>query len=247
MLRYIARLDDATPKMNHQLWNEVERMLDKYDIKPIVGVIPDSRDGLFKWEEDPDFWNVTVQRWQNKGWTIAQHGFHHVYHKVSENAGGGNSEYIDLNYEEQKELIDRGHEILLSHNCKPTCFFAPGHSFDEITVDVCRDSGYFDFISDGCAIYPYKERDMLFFPSIFDTPHKILPFGVYTFIMHPSFTTPEDINYFEKFIQKHRNNFKPVSEIMDEISRDRTRNSLEKTIHPCISFARKARKIIKKQ
>ncbi len=242
MLRYIIRLDDATPKMNHESWNAVEKLLDKYDVKPIVGVIPDSHDTLFKWEEDPHFWDETVQRWQNKGWTIAQHGYHHVYHDCPNNR---RSEFIGLNYDEQKKLIDKGHEALLSHNCRPTCFFAPAHSFDDITVDVCRDSGYFDFISDGYALYPYEEREMLFFPSIFDTPHKILPYGVYTFIMHPSFTSSEDLKYFDSFISKNKEYFKPVPEIMNEISRYRKRSALEKTIGPSISAVRKIRDLIK--
>lgn len=242
MLRYIIRLDDATPKMNHENWDAVEKLLDKWDVKPIVGVIPDSHDPLFTWGGDPHFWDETVQRWQNKGWTIAQHGCHHVYHDCPNH---GRSEFIGLNYDEQKELIDRGHAALLSHNCRPTCFFAPAHSFDDITVDVCRDSGYFDFISDGYALYPYEERDMLFFPSIFDTPHKALPYGVYTFIMHPSFTGSEDLKYFDKFIHKYREHFRPVPEIMDEISKYRKRNLFEKAIGPSIKVVRKVRDLIK--
>lgn len=67
MLSYIIRLDDATPRMNPQGWQAVEDILDKYGVKPIVGIIPDNRDPLFIWKEDPDFWTETVQRWQNKG------------------------------------------------------------------------------------------------------------------------------------------------------------------------------------
>ncbi len=242
MLRYIIRLDDATPKMNHELWETVEKILDKNNIKPIVGVIPDSHDKLFTWEEDVRFWDETVQRWQNKGWTIAQHGLHHVYHDCE---GGLRSEFVGLSYDEQKRIIDEGHKKLLAHHCHPTCFFAPAHTFDDTTVDVCRDSGYFDFISDGYALYPYKERDMLFFPSIFDTPHAILPFGVYTFVLHPSFTLPNDMKHFEQFCEKHRENFKPVPEIMKEISAQREKNLAEKMIQPSINAARKLRKIIR--
>lgn len=39
MLNYIIRLDDACPNMNHERWREVENLLEKYNIKPIVGII----------------------------------------------------------------------------------------------------------------------------------------------------------------------------------------------------------------
>jgi hypothetical protein len=46
MLRYILCLDDATPKMNKDCKNKIEDFLDRYDIKPIVVIIPDSADLL---------------------------------------------------------------------------------------------------------------------------------------------------------------------------------------------------------
>ena len=204
MLRYIIQLDDATPKMNKENWQKVEDLLDKYGIKPIVGVIPDSNDALFRWENDPCLWSETVKRWKEKDWVIAQHGYHHVYH-ICEN--GIRFEFVGLSYEEQMQLIRNGYEALLSHDVVPECFFAPAHTFDDTTVDVIRDSGLFTFISDGYAFYPYKEREMLFLPSVFDTAHKILPFGVYTFILHPSFTTESELLHFDAFIKKNRQFF----------------------------------------
>lgn len=238
MLRYIIRLDDATPTMNCARWEIVEGLLDRYGIEPIVGVIPENGDELFSWEEDPSFWSGTVRRWREKGWTIAQHGCHHVYHDCGD---GRHSEFIGLDYGAQKLLIDEGYRALLSHDCRPACFFAPGHTFDEITVDVCRDSGYFDFISDGYAIYPFVERDMLFFPSVFDTPHSVLPFGVYTFVIHPNFVTDGELAHIEKFLKAHRKNFTPVGQILKEIRPDRKKNILDKAVGPCMDFARGVR------
>ena len=162
MLGYIVRLDDATPKMNKNGWDKIETILDKYNVKPIVGTIPDSRDSLFVWEEDPSFWTKTVMRWKEKDWVIAQHGCHHVYHACE---NGVKSEFVDLNYDDQMALIQYGYNELKKHNVTPTCFFAPAHTFDDITVDVCRDSRYFDYISDGHALYPFKERNMLFYQA----------------------------------------------------------------------------------
>ena len=66
MLKYIVRLDDATPKMNKDNWEKIEIILDKYNVKPIVGVIPDCLDTLFTWDEDKLFWSETISRWKKK-------------------------------------------------------------------------------------------------------------------------------------------------------------------------------------
>ena len=243
MLRYIIRLDDATPKMNKENWQKVENMLDKHGIKPIVGVIPDNHDTLFRWESDPDFWTETVSRWKNKGWTIAQHGYHHVFH-ICEN--GIRSEFTGLSYAQQMEKIQSGYAAMCSHGVIPECFFAPAHTFDQTTVDVCRDSKLFQFISDGYAFFPYRDRNMLFLPSIFDTAHKILPFGVYTFILHPSFTTEEELAHLHIFIGNNKQFFSSVPEILAEVDCTRKRNALEYLIHPAMKTLRNTRNTLRK-
>ena len=236
MLSYIIRLDDACPNMNHNRWREVEELLDRYNIKPIVGIIPESRDKLFTWKTDENFWNVTVKRYIEKDWVIAQHGCYHLYHKTSE---GKMSEFIGLSYEEQFKLIENGHEILKSHGVKPKCFFAPAHTFDDITIDVCRDTGYFDFISDGSSLYPYKYRDMLFYPNLFDTPYKILPFGVYTFVVHPNFVTDNGLKNLETFIKRNRKYFMDFENIDSNINKNKERTLTDKCIENTINIMRK--------
>lgn len=44
MSQYIMRLDDASEYMDVEKWQRMEDLLDKYHIKPIVGVIPDNQD-----------------------------------------------------------------------------------------------------------------------------------------------------------------------------------------------------------
>ena len=41
---YILRLDDASDYMDVEKWSRMEELLDKYQIKPLVGVIPDNQD-----------------------------------------------------------------------------------------------------------------------------------------------------------------------------------------------------------
>ena len=57
MLKYIIRLDDACTRMNKKNWDRIEKLLDKYNIKPIVGIIPDSKDEAFlKFPYIEEFW-----------------------------------------------------------------------------------------------------------------------------------------------------------------------------------------------
>lgn len=50
MSHYVIRLDDACPTMNHANWNRMEYLLDKYSVRPIVGVIPENQDPDFAWK-----------------------------------------------------------------------------------------------------------------------------------------------------------------------------------------------------
>lgn len=238
MLSYIIRLDDACPNMNHERWNKVEELLDKYNIKPIIGIIPESKDQLFAWETDEKFWEVTAKRYKDKNWIIAQHGCHHLYHVTNK---GENSEFIGLSYDEQIKLIKKGYDILRSRGIKPRCFFAPAHSFDNLTVEACKNLGYFEFISDGYSLYPYKHDGVLFYPNLFDTAYKILPFGVYTFVLHPNFTTDESLERLEKFIIKNRKYFRDFDEIDSSVNKNRSRTFLDKVIEKSINNIRKLR------
>jgi hypothetical protein len=56
MIKYLLRLDDACHTMNRTNWNKVESILDKYKIKPMVGIIPDNKDVSLEYDKyDNDF------------------------------------------------------------------------------------------------------------------------------------------------------------------------------------------------
>ena len=76
---YIIRLDDAAEYWSKEKWERVEKILDSFDIKPLVGVIPNVEDEkLISLDYDCYFWEK-VMNWEKKGWTIALHGYNHVY------------------------------------------------------------------------------------------------------------------------------------------------------------------------
>lgn len=87
MTRYIMRLDDACEKRNIESWDRIEKLLDKYDVKPLVGVIPNCKDSSMEQYVLDDSYSIKLDEWVKKGWTIALHGYNHVY---STKSGGIN-------------------------------------------------------------------------------------------------------------------------------------------------------------
>lgn len=78
MKHYLVRLDDACPQMNRLKWQRVEDILDKYGIKPLVGIIPNNEDQETTIDTMDKKFADKARGWQNKGWVIALHGFNHV-------------------------------------------------------------------------------------------------------------------------------------------------------------------------
>ena len=79
MKKYLIRLDDACEKMDISKWNRIEDIFDKYNVKPLVGIIPCCEDPLMgAYKFNNSFWEL-VRRWVDKGWIMALHGCNHVY------------------------------------------------------------------------------------------------------------------------------------------------------------------------
>lgn len=123
---YLIRLDDASEYMDVEKWNKVEKILDKYKIKPIVGIIPNNEDESLtkRYDLDKDFWIKAIS-WQSKKWTIAMHGYNHVYVTCN---GGINpvqkrSEFAGLELEKQKEKMYLGIKKMEEMRIKANCFF----------------------------------------------------------------------------------------------------------------------------
>ena len=54
---YIIRLDDACPTMDAARWSEVEQLLARHGLKPIVAVVPANADpGLVRGPGNGKFW-----------------------------------------------------------------------------------------------------------------------------------------------------------------------------------------------
>lgn len=167
---YCLRLDDACPQMNAEKWAGVERILDKYKVRPIVGVIPENRDPDFVAVADENFWEKACE-WQKKGWTIALHGLHHElhfheprgYYQLSHSR---KTEWAGKSTSEQYQMLLKGYHILEQHGLTPTCFFAPCHTYDASTIEALKlmaAQGKEMYISDGYSLKPYKKSNICFY------------------------------------------------------------------------------------
>ena len=154
---FIIRLDDACPTMKTDKWQRIEEILDRFSVKPLVGVIPDNKDEKQMYAPyDSSFWN-RVSIWQDKGWDIALHGYSHVY--TEKEAGilpyWRKSEFAGVPYDLQAEKIKKGLSILSEHGIRPMSFFAPSHTFDINTLRALHNNSDIRIISDGISFSPY--------------------------------------------------------------------------------------------
>lgn len=211
MNKYLIRLDDACPTMDNAKWQRMEDILDKYGVRPMAGIIPHNEDPKQMIDaEDPDFWEK-VERWVDKCWTIALHGYNHCY--TSDKGMEGlnplwvRSEFAGYPIEVQKEKIREGVKILRNHGIDPRYFFAPSHTFDETTLDALREESNIRIISDTIATKPYKYKDFTIIPQLGGHCAEMKISGIWTFCLHPSTMTDANFEATERFIAKHKDEF----------------------------------------
>lgn len=206
MNKYLIRLDDACPYMDRVKWQRVEDILDKYGIKPLVGIIPANADPQTMIDtEDFQFW-YKAHSWVDKGWTIAMHGYDHV---CVTNQGGTNpvhqrSEFAGLDYEEQAKKISDGYHELKKHQIEPDFFFAPSHTYDENTLKAIINITPIRKISDTIATKPYKMNNgMVVVPCQMGRFRKMRIPGYWTACYHPNMMDDYQFEKLDAFFMKH--------------------------------------------
>lgn len=207
MNQYLIRLDDACPTMNAKKWYRMETILDKYGVRPMVGVIPANKDAKQKIDaEDTEFW-TKVKNWKNKGWAIALHGYDHCF--ISDGGMLGlnplweRSEFAGVPLELQKEKICKGVEVCRANGIDPKYFFAPAHTYDENTLMALREKSNIRIISDTIATKPYRNGDFVFVPQMGGHCVEMKISGTWTFCLHPSVMTDSDFDATERFLTLH--------------------------------------------
>ena len=212
---YIIRLDDACPTMDREKWLRVEKLLDKYKIKPIVAVIPSNEDPLLMLNtEDSNFWEGTILDWKRKSWDIALHGFNHLY--ITKEAGlvpkNKDSEFAGVSLMRQEEKIKKGVAIFNKYGIEPKIWVAPSHSFDENTLLALKKHSKIDMISDGVSLSPYRYLGFKWIPQQLSNFQK-KRYGVWTFCIHPNTMQNNLYLKLEAFLKAHHKRFIKASEI----------------------------------
>ena len=218
MPKYLFRLDDICPTMHWENFLRLKEIFDRYNVKPLIAVIPQNQDPNLKWPNErivneQDFWKLIQKLQQEQGWEIGQHGFQHLY--VTKQGGLLNinkqSEFAGLAEKEQEEKIRKGKEILKQNDISTDIFVAPSHSLDKNTCKALLNNNFY-YISDGLSIYPYKTYGIVWLPQMLWRLWK-LPIGIHTICLHPNTLTENDFSNIEKFIKKNVNLIATFQEI----------------------------------
>ena len=205
MAKYLFRLDDIAPNMQWSRYWELIKLFDRYEVKPLLGVIPDNQDpDLLKFPDyEGDFWQH-IREQQDNGYTIALHGHQHRFETEEPGLLGihPRSEFAGLSYETQREKLMAGLAIFKENGIRTETFMAPAHSFDDNTLRAMQSVGL-TTVTDGYSLRPYHEKGVLFVPQLFAYP-KAVPLGVYTFCLHLNEMPDSRLEELQKFLHKQR-------------------------------------------
>ena len=201
----LIRFDDIAPNMSWEMMDKCQELLNYYDLKPVMGVIPDNQDNeLLKYPKRENFWEI-VKKWELNDWSIAMHGYNHLYDKETNKKDffnyGGRSEFFGHSYEDQLSKIKKGLEIFEKNNIQIDTFFAPNHTYDRNTFKALKNSGILKII-DGYGLMPYSFNGIRFVPQLFYKLY-LLPFGIQSAQIHINYWSDKDFTNFKKFIEKH--------------------------------------------
>lgn len=213
-VRYLVRFDDICPTMNWRVWNRIESALSIAGIRPILAVVPDNQDPKLQVDlPAPEFWSK-VREWQARGWTIALHGYQHLY--VSGDAGlmgiNKRSEFAGLPIEIQRKKLEAGLDCFRREGVSADVWVAPAHSFDLSTITGLKDVGI-QVISDGFAYGPYAAHGMTWVPQqLWD--FRRFRSGTWTVCFHPNSWSESDFDRFLHNIREFRDVIVSMPEVL---------------------------------
>lgn len=215
---YLVRFDDICPSMDWESWDKVEKVLVSEGIRPILAVVPDNRDeNLIFGKENEHFWSK-VRDWQKMGWSIAIHGYQHLYQTSDAGLLGLNkySEFSGLSYNQQSKKLQKAFKIFKHHDVKPDLWIAPAHSFDKVTVRVLSDLGI-EIISDGFFKGPVKHMNMIWIPQqLWKFRH--FRSGIWTVCFHINGMKKEDLDGICSDLNKYKESIASLDYVLKNTS-----------------------------
>lgn len=207
-VKVAVRLDDITPDMDWERFLAFKELLDRYKIKPLIGVVPDNQDDNLKGIKDithPEFWSY-LRQLQEEGWAIAMHGYRHIY---ATKKGGlfplnNFSEFAGVPYDKQLMMLADGRKLLQDQGFDTTLFMAPAHSYDKNTLRALKKVG-FQGLTDGFGDTPYVWHGLTFYPISFRLKNTFnKKSGYSTLVVHTGTISEQDMVKYENYF-KNRN------------------------------------------
>lgn len=209
-MKITVRLDDIAPDMNWERFLNFKALLDRYQVKPLIGVVPDNKDENLKDGNVKDcplgsegFWEY-IKKLEKEGWVIAMHG---CYHRYTTHRGGifplnNFSEFAGLSFEKQRELISHGKRCLEEKGIKTHIFMAPAHSYDKNTLKALRETG-FTALTDGFGQKPYRFMGLTFYPISFRLASTFRKKkGYSTMVVHAATVSEEELKKYEEYFKR---------------------------------------------
>ena len=219
MAKYLIRIDDIHPKMNYQNFLLLEKLFDKYDIKPTIAVIPENKDQSIcsrNSKSIKNFWKK-IHLLYSKGWNVSAHGLNHTLSNVPENLSiikhAVKSEFINKKLKQQIQIIKSSLDIFNKNNIKITSYTFPAHSFNFDSLSALKKNNI-NIVYDGLFFRPVIIKNILFVPQQLWRP-RLVPFGTWTICLHPNNLKKSDIENLSKFISKNYKNFITFNDIFE--------------------------------
>jgi predicted deacetylase len=243
--RLLLRFDDICPTMRWSIWNEVEDILIKTGVRPIMAVVPDNRDGDLIFDPpDANFW-TRVRAWQERGWTIGLHGYQHRYITKETGMFGRMplSEFAGLPLDVQEAKLRNALQIFHQQNVFPELWVAPAHSFDANTVAALSNVGM-RTISDGYALYPYQDADGITWIPQQLGRFRNMPFGVWTICHHINDWTSREVAQLDRDLSKFAAQFASMPGLVERY-KQRRRSLLDEGTSGFLRLGRRAGRFIR--
>lgn len=208
------RLDDIAPGMRLDNLRTIEEIFDKWNICPLLGIVPDNKDdNLSVADNNEEEYYEYIHKLIKKGWTPSMHGYTHVYSTEDSGLLDANpfSEFAGVEYDAQLKMLAKGKKMLADRLIDPEVFMAPGHTFDENTIRALKRVE-FTTITDGYTDRPYKRGDMVFIPCTLSEPK--IPKGMDTVCIHVNNWDKEDFDKLDSFLNDNHDICVSFSDMM---------------------------------
>jgi predicted deacetylase len=249
MRKILIRFDDICPTMDYKQFQKALDVMRQYNVKPLLGVIPDCHDDELLIEDaHDDFWEY-IKGLRDEGYTLAMHGYNHVYDiKCRGNVNMGyKSEFAGHTYEEQLKKIKAGKNILIKRGIETDIFFAPSHSYDDNTIKALADCG-FKYISDGLSHRPINRYGVLCIPCRSGGVPKIKRKGYYTAVFHAHewarLDKAQGYNQLVKLCENYADDIVDFNTYNDRVGSTKTCDRIDEWIY--VRFQRYVRPILSK-